>query len=224
MFSPYYIFFFLPSLSLTYLFFWVTLVFSPAHPLSLSWPTCAFSVAIYYPLHIFLPLSPAIWAVCTHFFPPLYLSPSLSPSTPHPRLSANAFFFTSLCLFTCDPLFSLSQIPSDWQISTFLVDLHKSLPSHFLTEMASVPICSVSDHIEHPMHAALIPIFFFFFFHTYSKKEEGAFWVWVSLFTFKGWCFYVPPLLQKCVSFPLVVQVKGQNYSLLSTSAGKCDV
>lgn len=34
-----------------------------------------------------------------------------------------------------------------------------SLTSHFLTEMAFLPICTVSDHIEHSLHRELIPIF-----------------------------------------------------------------
>lgn len=76
---------------------------------------------------------------------------------------------TSLCLFTCDPLFLISDFLSDWQISIILEDLHKSLPSHFLAEMAFLPICTVSDHIEPSLHTALIPIFF-----TDTVKEEGC--------------------------------------------------
>lgn len=47
MFFFHYIFVFTPlSLSLThFIFVWVTLAFSPAHPFSLSWSTCAFSAA-----------------------------------------------------------------------------------------------------------------------------------------------------------------------------------
>lgn len=71
--SFHYIFF--PPLSLAlplthFLFVWVTLAFSPALPLSLSWPTCAFSAAIYYPLHILLPRSPAIWTLVHPLVPP----------------------------------------------------------------------------------------------------------------------------------------------------------
>lgn len=72
---------------------------------------------------------------------------------------------TSLCLSTCDLLFLISDFLSDWQITITLEDLHKSLPSHFQAEMAFLPICTVSDHIEHPVHTALIPIF--------STKRRG---------------------------------------------------
>lgn len=83
---------------------------------------------------------------------PLYLSPSLSPSPPGKRL-------TSLCLLTCTPLFLFLISPPNWQISIVLEDLHKPLTSHFLAEMAFLTICTVSDHTERPMNAALIPIF-----------------------------------------------------------------
>lgn len=54
--------------------------------------------------------------------------------------------------------FSFSYPPPDWQISIVLEDLHKPLTSHFLAEMAFLTICTVSDHTERPMNAALIPI------------------------------------------------------------------
>lgn len=155
---------FLPSLplSLTYIFL--------SHLLPFSWPTRTFSAAIYYLLHIFLPHSPAIWTRC--FFPPARIAPHLrllhllthsSRRTPY-----------SSCLLTCGPLFLISEFLPDWQISIILEDLHKSLPSHFLAEMAFLTICTVSDHTEHSMNAALIPIF-----PADRAKEE-----WGSLVTF----------------------------------------
>lgn len=80
----------------------------------------------------------------------------------------------SSCLLTRGLLFLISEFLPDWQISIILEDLHKSLPSHFLAEMAFLTICTVSDHTEHSMNAALIPIF-----SADRVKEE-----WGSLVTF----------------------------------------
>lgn len=112
---------------------------------------------------------------------------------------------TSLCLFTCNPLFLISDLLSDWQISIILEDLHKSLPSHFLAEMTFLPICSVSDHIEHSRDTALIPIF-----STDTAKE------WGGPVTFEERCFNVLSTLQKCLFFPLVLITKGQRFILCS--------
>lgn len=148
--------FFLP-LSLTYIFL--------SH-LSFSWPTCTFSAAIYYLLHIFLPHSPAIWARGAPIAPHLRLLHLLTHSSCHTPYSS--------CLLTRGPLFLISEFLPDWQISIILEDLHKSLPSHFLAEMAFLTICTVSDHTEHSMNAALISIF-----SADRVKEE-----WGSLVTF----------------------------------------
>lgn len=155
--------FFLP-LSLTYIFL--------SHLLSFSWPTCTFSAAIYYLLHIFLPHSPAVWARGAGFFP----SPRIAPHLRLLHLLTHSSCQTpySSCLLTRGPLFLISEFLPDWQISIILEDLHKSLPSHFLAEMAFLTICTVSDHTEHSMNAALIPIF-----STNGGKEE-----WGSLVTF----------------------------------------
>lgn len=84
--------------------------------------------------------------------PPVSLSITLSFTSSPSLLDKH---LTSLCLSTYDPLFYLiSDSLCDWQISIILEDLHKSLPSHFLAQMAFD-----SDHIEHHLHAALIPIF-----------------------------------------------------------------
>lgn len=87
--------------------------------------------------------------------------PLLSPtivlsftSSPSPL----ADHLTSLCLFTCNPLFLIADFLCDWKISIILESLHKSLPSHFLAEMVFLLICTVSDHIEHSLHTALFPV------------------------------------------------------------------
>lgn len=189
-----YIFFFFSPLSLTY----ICLSHPRFLPLSLSWPTCAFSAAIYYLLHIFLPHSPAIWTWGTHFF--------LPPCIPHHRCLLHLLTHSSwqTPYFLVSPhlrprFFLISEFLPDWQISIILEDLHKSLPSHFLAEMAFLTICTVSDHTEHSANAALIPIF-----SADGVKEE-----WGSLVTFKGWCFHVLSFPQECVFFTLVLLVRG---------------
>lgn len=106
----------------------------------LSWATCAFLAAIYYLLTrlIFvLPPHRGLLHLLT-----LVLSNAVSPHL-------------------------ITELLPDWQISIILEDLHKSLPSHFLAQMAFVPICSDSDHTEAVVNAAVIPVI-----STDTTKEE----------------------------------------------------
>lgn len=90
---------------------------------------------------------------CSISRPSLYLSPALSPLLPYPRLTPH--FLVSLHLRSAFPY---HRFPP-WLADKYHFEgLHKPLPSHFLTEMAFLPICTVSDHTEHSLHRALIPI------------------------------------------------------------------
>lgn len=80
---------------------------------------------------------------------PPSVSPSLSPSPPRPHL------LPVTLLLTCYPLFLISDFLCDWKISIILESLHKSLPSHFLAEMAFLLICTVCDHMEHSLHTSM---------------------------------------------------------------------
>lgn len=141
----------LESLSPFFLFVWA----APASsPLFSSMTHIGFSAAIYYLLQSLLPRSSS---------PP---HPHLSPITSLPCASSPTIRFFLISDFLCD-----------WKISIILEGLHKSLPSHFLAEMAFLLICTVSDHIEHPLHTALIPI---------SVKWELNVWL-----TSTEWLFHV---------------------------------
>lgn len=162
-----------PPISIAYLLFvWVTLL---SCTLSFSCMThvCFFFSSNLLPTpHLLCSLS-EIWTWYTRSFPSLYLPPSLSPSPPHPRLSANTLL--SCVSSPAIRFFLISDFLSDWQISIISENLHKSLLSHFLAEMAFLPICTDSDHMEHPMHTALIPIF-----STDTVKEGEWFGEWGS--------------------------------------------
>lgn len=82
--------------------------------------------------------------------------------------------------------FSLSSDSlSDWQISVLLEELHKSLPSHFLLEMAFLPICTVSDQTV----VLSTVIDSYQLLRSWRREEVGSLWVFFKRRSSNITCF-----------------------------------
>lgn len=140
---------------------------------------------------------------CALACPPLYLSPSLSPSPPHPQRTP--YFLVSLHRRSAFPYL---------RFPLWLADNYPFGGPPQATAFSFPGRNGFSAYLHRQWSYRTS--------HAYSfdsyllHKEEGSCWERGSLVTFKGWCFRVLSSPQKCACYSGFGCERSQNYSLLS--------